>query len=287
VKKSSLFPNLFSKNVAGLDVSDQSIKYVTLVPVEGGFGIELHGIVQLPEGVIREGVIEDPKKLSTILAQIKSRTGITHVRTSLPESHHFIVEQAGMEVKGAEIRARALARALISPGDPDALMLVNFGENQTDISVSHRGQILSTQSLPMPDNLTLNLARALAIPLQQAHELKQTTGISRRDEDQEMFKALFQEINQLKKLIHTTFVNWHVETPGEYKKPAIREIILSGSNAHVRGLTEYLSSALHVPVTKGNPWQNINMLENYVPTIHERDIAAYAVAMGLVMGELK
>ena len=254
------------------------------MPVEGGYGIELHGFVELPNGVIREGIIQDPKKLANILSQIKSKTGIKHIRTSLPESHHFIAEQAGMRVHGAELRAEALARALVRPGDPDAVMLVNFGEHQTDIAVSYRGRILLTQSLAMPNDLSQTLSESLSVSVAQARVLKHTTGLSRDEDSEEVFKALFQEINQLKKLIHTTFVNWHVATEGELLKPQIREIILSGSNAHVRGLAEYLSSSLHIPVTRGNPWQNINTLENYVPPIHARDIAQYAVAMGLAMG---
>lgn len=284
---SSIFSSVFSPTIAGLDIADQSVKYVVLNPTDGGFELADYGMLQIPEGVIVDGNIEDPKRLSVILAALRKQKGIKHARVSLPESHAFILENAGITPHAHEMRAEALSRVLL-PNSFDAKhrgasMLVNLGETQTDVSVIHNNKVYLAKSFSLPENPTRTLADAFGLPENEARSLKRTVGLSRKPEHEQVFAALQPDMSAIAKKLNDSFIEWH--THETEKRPAIQEIILAGSNAHIAGLPEYLSSALRTKVILGNPWMNLNSLETYIPPMHAEEALAYAAAFGLAKGE--
>ncbi len=286
MKQRSFFSTLFSPTIAGLDIADQSVKYVVLNPTDGGFKLADYGMLQIPAGVIVEGNIEDPKRLSVILTALRKQKGIKHARVSLPSSHAFILENAGITPHAHELRAEALSRILI-PNSFDVKhrgtsMLVNLGETQTDISIVHNGEVFLAKSLPLPENPTRTLVDTLGVPEQEAKNIKRTVGLSRKAEHEQIFAALQPDMSAIAKKLNDSFIEWH--THETEKRPAIQQIILAGSNAHIAGLPEYLSSALRTKVILGNPWMNLNSLESYVPPMHAEEALAYATAFGLAVG---
>ena len=82
-----LFPESVRMNSVGIDISDQSIKYVKL---GRGFSVEKYGEIKLPQGVITGGTVVDSKRLVEILRDISKREKIHFVRASLPEEHVYL-----------------------------------------------------------------------------------------------------------------------------------------------------------------------------------------------------
>lgn len=282
MKRRSFFSKLFGSNHAGLDIADQAIRYVVLDEGSGGYEVSIHGTIKLPVGVIVSGAIEDPRRLARILGDLRKDRGIDRVRTSLPESHAFVLEQAGIKSVGTELRAHALARALVAKAHPHASLIVNFGEHQTDLAVVYDGVVYLTRSLQLPNNPTERLMQTFGISQHDAEMQKTTVGLSRRPEDEAVFAVLAEDVFQLVHEIRGIFAEWHTS---ETKQPRIHDIILVGSNAHINGLSEYLATALHTEVHLGNPWVHLNDLETYVPPLRKEEAHAYATAFGLAMGE--
>ncbi len=279
----SFFSKLFSSPISGLDIADQSVKYVTLVPSENGYEISNYGNVQLPEGIIVDGNITDPRRLSTILSDIREKGDLHHVRVSLPTSHSFIVENAGLNPVSHHLRGEALVRSLLPKNHAMTSMLVNFGETQSDLAVVHKGKVYAAKSFALPNELTKDLMETFSISLPEAKNIKRSIGLSRRPEHEHIFAALLSHISSLAQELDAAFIEWHTH-PTE-KRPRIQEIILVGSNAHIEGLPEYLSAALRTNVRLGNPWQNINSLNGYTPPLHAEDALGYAAAFGLALEE--
>lgn len=282
MKSRSFFSKLFSPQVAGLDIADQTVRFVVLDPTEHGFELSHHGAVQLPKGVIESGSITDPKRLADVLTQIRKIHGIRHVHVSLPKSHTFILENAGMVPHETSLRAEALMRAVAPELNAGARMLVTFGDTQIDLAVIHNGKVYQARSVSIPGNITDIIREALDATLPETIQLKRTIGLSRKDEHEHIFTVIQPVIAELAKIIDSHFVEWHTH-PTE-KRPKIQGIILSGSNAHIAGLSEYLTSELKIPVTMAHPWAVLNTNPSYVPPMHRDDALAYATALGLAMG---
>lgn len=74
----------------GLDISDQSLKFVELIPARHGIRIGKYGERKIPSGIIESGKIKDPKKLEEVLLSLRKEEGIRFVRVSLPEEQIYV-----------------------------------------------------------------------------------------------------------------------------------------------------------------------------------------------------
>ncbi|OGI64175.1 hypothetical protein A2733_02875 [Candidatus Nomurabacteria bacterium RIFCSPHIGHO2_01_FULL_40_20] len=83
-------PDFLEMPSFGLDISDESLKFVELLTTRGGIRLGRYGERKIPSGIIESGKIKDPKKLEQILSALKKEVGIKSVRVSLPEEQVYI-----------------------------------------------------------------------------------------------------------------------------------------------------------------------------------------------------
>ncbi len=84
----------------GLDISDQSLKFVQLVPTRNGIKVGRYGERKIPPGIIQSGKIKNLPRLQEILLSLRQE-GIRFVRVSLPEEQVYLfplrLEKAGLK----------------------------------------------------------------------------------------------------------------------------------------------------------------------------------------------
>ena len=77
----------------GLDISDTSLKYVSLEPAQAGqYSLEDWGDIIIPNGVLHRGEVIDIEQLTAVLAECKAKTRAEFVRVSLPEERAYLFE---------------------------------------------------------------------------------------------------------------------------------------------------------------------------------------------------
>ncbi len=79
----------------GVDISDTSLKYIRFAPTEKPGAkrqLEAWGEIDIPEGVLSRGLVLDQKKLTGVLEEFKQKTGVDHIRVSLPEERAYLFE---------------------------------------------------------------------------------------------------------------------------------------------------------------------------------------------------
>ncbi len=80
---------------AGVDISDTSLKYIKFTPDRHSgttLNLDLWGDIDIAEGVLERGLVNDVKKLSDAVREMRERTGIEMVRVSLPEERAYLFE---------------------------------------------------------------------------------------------------------------------------------------------------------------------------------------------------
>lgn len=88
-------PNFMRLPSVGVDVSDSSLKYVKFKPSAGyshGFNLTHSGDLEIKEGTLSRGEVNDVDKLATVLSEVKKRTRTEYVRLSLPEERAYLFE---------------------------------------------------------------------------------------------------------------------------------------------------------------------------------------------------
>lgn len=86
-------PGLLSPRAAGVDISDSSIKWLSLVPDSHRYRIEVYGEERLTPGIVVNGAIADQEALSHSLSQVrKNLGGITCIHAALPEEAAYVFD---------------------------------------------------------------------------------------------------------------------------------------------------------------------------------------------------
>ena len=74
----------------GLDISDESAKFVQFLSTKKGITLGHYGEHKIPKGIIESGKIVDNKRMEEVLASLKKEEGIKSVRVSLPEEQVYM-----------------------------------------------------------------------------------------------------------------------------------------------------------------------------------------------------
>lgn len=88
----------------GLDISDESIKFMQIKDSRSGIKIGKHGEKKIPPGIIESGKIVDPKKMEDILSSLRKDEGIRSVRVSLPEEQIYLFKLRLQKVGLGKVR---------------------------------------------------------------------------------------------------------------------------------------------------------------------------------------
>jgi len=83
-------PKIIAEPFFGLDISDESLKFVKLVNTKNGIKVGQYGERNIPPGVIESGKIKDSKKMEEILSTLRKEAGVRSVRVSLPEEQVYL-----------------------------------------------------------------------------------------------------------------------------------------------------------------------------------------------------
>ncbi len=88
----------------GLDISDQSVKFLQLVKKDEGLRLGRYGEYPIAPGIISEGVIIDAPRLTEILKECKRQWHLDFIRASLPEEKAYLFRTEVPDASDAEIR---------------------------------------------------------------------------------------------------------------------------------------------------------------------------------------
>ena len=93
-------PSFLTTHSFGLDISDESLKFIELINVKNGIRIGRRGEHRISPGIIESGKIKDPKKMEEILLSLRKEEGLKSVRVSLPEEQVYLfklrLEKSGL-----------------------------------------------------------------------------------------------------------------------------------------------------------------------------------------------
>lgn len=94
-------PDFLSMPSFGLDISDESLKFIALSQTKNGIRTGRHGERNIPPGIVEAGKIKDTQKMEEILSSLRKEEGLKSVRVSLPEAQVYLfklrIEKAGLK----------------------------------------------------------------------------------------------------------------------------------------------------------------------------------------------
>lgn len=88
----SSVPSYLKFPSVGLDISDTSLKYISLSQRKDTYALKEWGGIEIPSSVLSRGEVADPQQLIEVLKECKQQTAAEFVRVSLPEERAYLFE---------------------------------------------------------------------------------------------------------------------------------------------------------------------------------------------------
>jgi Tfp pilus assembly PilM family ATPase len=131
--------------------------------------------------------------------------------------------------------------------------------------------------------LTLAVQKYFGVTEAEARKVKAERGIVSTPGNEEYLAAMLSTVSAIRDEIARHLDYWQKRSvPGGLHEPVSRALVVGG-NASVRGLPEYLESALAIPVSAGDVFTNFAPREAWIPTLDYTESLAYATAIGLAL----
>jgi type IV pilus assembly protein PilM len=211
------------------------------------------------------------------------------------------LKAAGISPLVFEIESQAVSRCLIkNENTKSPVLLIDLGATRTSFIAFSGNSLRFTTSISVSsNNFTEAVSKNLKISKSEAEKLKRKYGLEEKiklkisnettmlKERGEIFESLVPSLADFsqqigKYLDYYQNHDFHDHTKGCNRK--IEKIILSGGGANLKGLANFLSLELKLPVELANPWVNIlpEKLEE-VPGLSFEKSLGFTTALGLAI----
>lgn len=237
---------------------------------------------------IVEGEASDKKKTPLKILLVA-------VSNDLIDQYRQIVTLSNLELRGLEVEAFGLVKALIGE-EKKVVAILDIGARTTTINIVDQGTLKVSHSFDIAGNeLTHVLAQALNIEYSEAEDFKKVQGLkffssnqesSQNKEEPSLITKKVGEI--LRPLIDMILSELERTSQNFYQIQGkkIEKIILAGGTARLPGLKEYFSKALRKEIEIANPFLNIS----HPPILEEvlKEMGpSYAIAVGMALRGLE
>lgn len=190
-----------------------------------------------------------------------------------------IAKEAGLDLLAIETESLAMGRAIYKSTGKKAVVMLDFGANNTDMSILSDGYLVFSQSIAIgSDSLTQAIVNKFNFDIQRAEEFKRNYGIVPNVLEGKIYSVLSPIIESIMVEVRRGVEFYKSRTlsiaPADY--------VLGGDGALLPGIIEYISKSLNANVALANPWNNIQVDKNF-EDIARKGAPSYSVAIGLAL----
>lgn len=218
------------------------------------------------------------KKVDSVLVNV------TAISKAIIDSYISVFNEASFLPLSFELEAQAIARSVVPFEEKKTVMIVDFGEARTGVSIASSGRVLFTTTLDIGGvTLTNMIAKNFNISFDQAEKMKRDYGIDSTEGQEDIFPIILNGISVLRDELNKHFLYWN--THKDNKENPIDHIILCGGDANLSSLSEYLETSMKIKVKHANAWVNISDMKVRVPNMSYQESLGYTTVLGLALGD--
>ncbi|MDO4872219.1 MAG: type IV pilus assembly protein PilM [bacterium] len=186
------------------------------------------------------------------------------------------IENLGFNVVAAEPDSISMARSLAIDSTA-AQLIVDFGENSTDIALYYGNAPRLVRSIPIGiGTLVKSAVQNLNIKEDQARQFILKFGLAQDKLDAQVFRAIEANLENFAQELIKSIKFFSTK----YPQVPVGTITLSGYAGIIPQLSEYVSSKTGIQAGPVNPFQRVNVPNKYQQTIANIG-NEFAVAVGL------
>lgn len=244
-------------------------------------GIEQHleELVPLPPPAVAFDVLE-VGRTPTKDAQV---VGVGFARHAIDDLL-AVFDEAKLTVRALETENFATARSLLPAHDTSTALLIDMGKTTTKICIVTGGIPRFATTIGIGGHaLTLAIQKHLGVTEIEARKVKAEQGIVPSPGKEDLLGAMLSTVSAIRDEIASRLDYWQAKAVAGGLHEPVTHALLVGGNATLRGLQEYLQSALRIPVATGDVFTRFASREEWLPDMEHNESLAYATAIGLAL----
>lgn len=211
--------------------------------------------------------LHDPKMQEVLIASTAN---------SYAEERLEFIEGLGLNVIASEPDPLAMIRSLLPPGVPDARLIIDVGEQSTDLAITFGDAPRLVRTIPTGIRSLIKAAvQNLNVQEDQARQFILKFGLAPDRLEGQVYRA-----------IEGTLDNFAVELvksikffQTRYPNTPVGGVMLSGYASVVPGFAEYVASKTSIQATMANPWQKVRVSQS-----DQQQLAPIASEFATVIG---
>jgi type IV pilus assembly protein PilM len=193
--------------------------------------------------------LHDPKQQEILLAST--------VNTFAEERLEFI-ESLGLDVIAAEPDPLAMVRSLLPAGIPDARLIIDVGEQSTDLAVTFGDSPRLVRTIPTGiKSLVKAAVQNLNVQEDQARQFILKFGLAPDRLDGQVYRAIESTLDNFATELTKSIKFFQTR----YPNTPVGGILLSGFAAVVPQFGDYVSAKTGVQSSVANPWQKVRVAQ--------------------------
>jgi len=211
---------------------------------------------------------------------------VSAIANTTVESYLSVFNKASLVPLSFELEAQAIARSVVSYDDNDPVMIVDFGNTRTGVSVVCDGRIFMTTTLDIGGvNLTNMISKNFSLSFEEAEEMKRSYGLGGSSNIADIFPVILNGISVLRDELNKQSLYWNTHFETLSQKKEVKRIILCGGDANLSGLASYLEASTGMKVENANAWVNISDMKFSIPAMSFEESLGYTTVLGLALAD--
>ena len=201
---------------------------------------------------------------------------IASTANSYAEERLEFVESLGLNVIGAEPDPLAMIRSLLPEGVPDGRLIIDVGEQSTDLAVTFGDAPRLVRTVPTGIRSLVKAAtQNLNVQEDQARQFILKFGLAPDRLEGQVYRALESTLEGFAMELTKSIKFFQTR----YPSTPVGGIMLSGFGAIVPGFAEYIASKTGIQVAMANPWQKVQ-----ITPADQQQLAPVAAEFATVVG---
>jgi type IV pilus assembly protein PilM len=211
--------------------------------------------------------LHDPKQQEVLLASTAN---------AYAEERLEFVESLGLDVIAAEPDPLAMVRSLLPSGVADARLIIDVGEQSTDLAITYGDSPRLVRTIPMGVRSLIKAAvQNLNVQEDQARQFILKFGLAPDRLEGQVYRAIESTLDNFATELTKSIKFFQTR----YPSTPVGGILLSGFGAIVPQFGNYVTAKTGVPSGVANPWQKVRVAQN-----DQQQLMAVASEFATVIG---
>jgi type IV pilus assembly protein PilM len=212
--------------------------------------------------------LRDPKQLEVLL---------TSTAISYAEDRLELVEGLGLNVIAAEPDPIAMIRSILPRGTADARLIIDVGEQSTDIVMTYGDAPRLVRTIPIGlSTLIKSAVQNLNVQEDQARQFILKFGLAPDRLEGQVLRALESTLENFISELSKSIKFFQTR----YPSISVGGIIASGFGSSIPRFNDYITAKASLQVTLGNPWQSVKVSQTDQQALASIS-SEFATAVGL------